>query len=237
MLKNILKIIVIFIFGMAGGIFADQIFWPYFVEKPLFFQYRLDKPPVYIAETKEIRITENIALQEAVLKVEKAVVGIRTQTTGGKTLDGSGLIVTSDGLMVTLNELLPAGSKFSFFVYGNAVPFKVLKREPEKNLALVKLEADNFKTVGFADLEKLRVGQRVFLVAKNPSFEGGMIVNEGIVKAFDENSIQTNIFEEARVAGSPLFDIEGRFLGLTKINKKGQVSVLLASKIRTFLGF
>ena len=115
MLNNVLKIIVIFVLGMAGGIFADQIFWPYFVERPLFYQYRLDNPPIYVAETKEITITENIALQEAVLKVEKAVVGVRTQTTTGRIIEGSGLIATSDGLMVTLAELVPAGSAFTFF--------------------------------------------------------------------------------------------------------------------------
>ena len=80
MLKNILTIIALFIIGMGGGIFADQIFWPYIVERPLFFAYRLDQAPVYVTERKEITIQENTALQDAVEKVEKAVVGIQTKT-------------------------------------------------------------------------------------------------------------------------------------------------------------
>lgn len=236
MLKNLLKIIVIFIFGMAGGIFADQIFWPYFVERPLFYQYDLDRPPVYVAETKEIVIRENVALQEVILKVEKAVVGVRTQAATGKALEGSGLIATSDGLLVTLAELVPAGSAFTFFVEGNPLSYQVLRRDLENNLALVKLEGANFSTAGFADLDKLRAGERVFLLGASHPLDGSKIVNEGIVKEFDENSVKTNISENQQLSGSPLFNIEGKVLGLITIDRQGRVSAVPISTIRTFLG-
>jgi len=113
MSKNILKIVAFFIIGTVGGIFADQILWPYFIEKPLFYQYRLEQSPVYVTERKEVTIQENTALKEAIEKVEKTVVGVRTQTKEEKILEGSGLIVTSDGLIVTLAELVPPGSLFS----------------------------------------------------------------------------------------------------------------------------
>ena len=109
-MKTLLKILAIFILGIFGGIFADQILWPYFVEKPLFYQYRLEKNPIYVTEKKEIRIQENTALTDAIEKVEKAVIGVRTKTGSGKFLAGSGLILTSDGLVVTLADLVPQGS-------------------------------------------------------------------------------------------------------------------------------
>jgi len=84
MLKNIFKILAIFIIGMVGGIFADQIFWPYFVERPLFYQYRLEQSPVYVTERKEVYIQENVVLKNAIEKVEKVVVGVRTETKAGK---------------------------------------------------------------------------------------------------------------------------------------------------------
>jgi len=236
MLKKIWKLVVIFIFGMAGGIFADQIFWPYFVERPLFYKYRLDKTPIYIAEKREIIIRENVALKEAIGRVNKAVVGVKTEMRSGKVLEGSGLIVTSDGLMVTLNELLPVGSKFNFFVESKALPFQVLRRDSQNNLVLVKLQGTNFSTVGFGDFEKLQIGERVFLLTKAPSLEEGL-VNEGIIKTFNGNYILTNIFEEGRALGSPLFDIEGKLLGLNTVNKKGQVIAIPLPKIRSFLGF
>lgn len=238
MVKNILKILAIFILGMVGGIFADQIFWPYFVERPLFYQYRLEKAPIYVTERKEVTVTENVALQNAVEKVEKAVIGVRTETKTKKILDGSGLILTSDGLVVTLADLVPYGSNFSFFVDGESVSFQILKRDSKENLALVKIEKTNLPTVGFANFEKLKLGERVFLVGTIFQKAGTKkIVNEGIVKNFDENLIETNISEEIFLQGSPLFNIKGELLGLNTIGKKGEVLAIPIPKIKQFARF
>jgi len=238
MLKNIFKIISIFFIGIFGGIFADQILWPYFIERPLFHQYRLEQSPVYVTERKEITIQENVALKNAIEKVEKVVVGVRTQTKTKKILEGSGLIITSDGLMVTLAELVPQGSTFNFFVDSRKANFQILKRDLEDNLALVKIEEANLPTVSFADLEKMKLGERVFLVGV--IFEKGepsKIANEGIVKTFGQDFIKTNIFEENILKGSPLFDIEGNILGLNTIDSGGEIITIPISIIKAFAGF
>jgi S1-C subfamily serine protease len=243
MVKNIFKIVAFFIIGMVGGIFADQIFWPYFVERPLFYQYRLEKNPVYVTEKKEVTIQENVALQNAVEKVEKVVIGVRTQTKTKEILEGSGLIVTSDGLMVTLAELVPQGSDFSFFVDGKKVSYQILKRDLKENLALVKIGESNLPTVSFANLEKMKLGERIFLIGvvfkKGPKLvevEPRQMVNEGIVKRFDEDFITTNISERTTLAGSPLFNIKGEVLGINTIDLEGKVITIPISKIKTFIG-
>ena len=237
MLKNIFKILAVFILGVGGGIFADQILWPYFVERPLFYQYRLEQSPIYLTERKEIIIQENTALKNAVEKVEKVVVGVRTETPGGEYIEGSGLVLTSDGLVVTLAELVPQGSDFSFFIGGEKVHFQILTRK--EGFSLIKIGKDNLPTVSFASPEKLKLGERVFLIGvifdeKNNPQE---IVNEGIVKFFDKNFIKTNIFEKQTLTGSPLFDIEGNLLGINTIDKEGKVIAIPISKIRQSLNF
>jgi len=238
MVKNVFKIIGVFILGIGGGIFADQILWPYFVEKPLFYQYRLEQSPVYLTERKEITIQENVALRNAIEKVEKTVIGVRTETQAKKIIEGSGLIITSDGLVVTLAELVPQGSNFSFFVEGQSANFQILKRDLKENLALVKIEKSNLPIVSFANLEKLKLGERVFLVGVIfEKEELSKIVNEGIIKSFSEDFIKTNIFENYLLKGSPLFNIEGEVLGLNTIDKEGKVIAIPISKIKTFAGF
>jgi len=237
-MKTLLKILGVFILGIFGGIFADQILWPYFIERPLFYQYRLEKNPIYLTERKEITIQENVALKNAIEKVEKTVIGVKTKTKAGKTLEGSGLIVTSDGLLVTLADLVPQGSNFSFFVDGEIASFQILKRDLKENLVLIKIEKTNLPTVSFFDFEKLKLGERVFLVGVVFEKTGPQkIVNEGIVKSFDEDKIETNISENENLSGSPLFDIEGNVLGLNKINSDGKVISIPVSKIKTFAGF
>jgi len=233
MSKNILKILTFFIIGIVGGIFADQILWPYFVERPLFYQYGLEQTPVNITEVKEIYIQENSALKNAIERAEKTVVMVISETGAGKISEGSGLVLTSDGLIITLAELVPLGSEFSFSIDGEEVPFQTLKRDSEKNLALIKVNKTRLSTVGFADLEKLKLGERIFLVGAASS---GFRANEGIVTSFDKDSIETNIFEENTLAGSPLFDIEARILGLNTVDKDGRIVAIPISVIRTFSG-
>lgn len=226
MKKKVLQVLAIFVVGILGGLFANQFIWPYFIERP-----------VYVTERKEIIIEENTALKNAVEKVEKTVVGIKT-TSKEKILNGSAMILTSDGLIVTLAELVPQGSEFLFFVEGKPSPYQILKRDLTNNLALIKLEQNNLPTVGFADLNKIKIGERIFLIGTIygvKEFTRG--VNEGVVSYFDENLILTNILERSTIAGSPLFNIKGEFLGLATIDYWGIVGIVPVDIIRTFAGF
>jgi S1-C subfamily serine protease len=238
-------IVGMFVVGMVGGIFADQIFWPYFIERPLFYQYRLEQSPVYVTEKKEIVVRENTALEMAAEKVKNTIIGVRTKTNTGEVLEGTGLIVTSDGLMVTLAELVPRGSNFYFYYDGSWLAYQILKRDLKNNLALVKIEKTGLSTVGFANPEEIKPGERVFLVGERfflsgttTSLSASIWVNEGIVSSFgDGELIQTNILEKDNMAGSPLFDIKGKVVGLAIINENGQVSAIPVSTIRQFAGF
>ena len=99
----------------------------------------------------------------------------------------------------------------------------------KENLALIKIDKNNLSTLSFADLEKIKLGERVFLA-------GVGAVNEGIIRSFNENLIETNIFEEGRLAGSPLFNIKGEVLGINTISNKGRVLTIPVSKVKTFIG-
>ena len=235
-LKNILKILAIFVIGMVGGIFADQILWPYFIERPLFYRYRLEQSPIYVTERKEIFIQENAALRDAVEKVQNMVVGVRSETKTGKIIEGSGLIVTADGLILALENSVPQGAETSILFDGKDMAGKVLQRKD--NLALLKIEAANLPTVAFADFGRIKLGERIFLLGV--VFEENIvnkIVNEGIIKIFDEKTIQTNIFEESSLQGSFLFNIEGQLVGVNTIDKTGKVSAISIKTIKGFLGF
>jgi len=234
-IKEIFKIIAIFIIGMVGGIFADQIFWPYFVERPLFYQYRLEKTPIYVTERKEVHIQENLALTDSIEKVKDSVVFVRSKSKAGKILEGSGLVLTSDGLILTLADLVPQNYEVKIFLEGKEFIPKVLQRK--NDLALLKIEEKNLKTISFVEFEKIKLGERVFLlgvVSENNLQK--MVVNEGIIKTFDENLIQTNIVEDKNLQGSSLFNIEGQLMGLNQIDKTGVVSAISTKIIRESFG-
>jgi S1-C subfamily serine protease len=253
MLKTILKILLIFLFGVGGGVWAQASLLPYLAGYPFFqsmdFIENWGEREVTVNPTHRITVQENTALTDAAEKVEKTVVGVRTETTDGKTLEGSGLVVTSDGLIVTLADLVPQGSKFYFYVDGQWPSYQILKRDLENNLALVKLGKSGLRTAGFADLSRMKIGERVFLL--NMVFgEIGtaatgtdsllpvpiLNINEGIISFLSEGRVLTNIFEPG-AGGSPLFNIGGEVAGLSMVDKNGRVSVVPVSVVRNFVGF
>ena len=241
MLKNILKIIAIFIIGIVGGIFADQILWPYFIERPLFYKYRLEQAPTYVTEEKNFYIEENTALTDAIGKVKNIVAGIRATTKSGKITEGSGVIVTNDGLILSLDSLIPQGAEVNVFLDSKKLTSKVLQRK--NGLVLLKVEESNLSPAAFADFGNIKLGERVFLlgvILSKPTVptqdQTSNIVNEGIIKNFDEKNIQTNISEKG-VEGSPLFDIQGQLVGLNAIDKNGKVVAISIKTIKEFLGF
>ncbi len=238
MLKIIKNIVLAFIFGIAGGIFADQILWPYFIERPLFYKYRLEQQPVYVTEKNEITIQENTALKDAIEKSEKYLVAIKTTLKSGKFMISSGVIVSSDGLVVALSEAIPQGGVFSFYINNQEVEGQVLKRDALNDLALIKIKGENLGVAGFADFNGLKLGERVFLLGN--LLEKNIFsktASEGMVKSFNQEYIKTNISEDKNLTGSPLFNIKGELLGLNIIDSSGNVSSIPVAKIKTFLGF
>lgn len=247
MRKIFLKIFFILILGALGGVIFQAFLLPYLAAIPYFQKFQfikiLTEREVKTFPKETVIVQENIALQNAIEKVEKVAIGVKSQPKKGKALEGSGLILTRDGLMITLASLVPQGADFNFFWEGEKIPYQILKRDLKTNLALVKLNKTNLPTAGFSSLEKIKQGQRIFLIGisfKKPTVQGEeitkKIVNEGIIQSFDEDSIETNIFEKNTLAGSPLFDIEGNVLGLNTIDQEGKVITTPIKKIKEFAG-
>ena len=238
MIKRIIKIISIFAIGMVGGIFSSQIIMSRLLDMNYNNLLKTVAGPIYFTEKKEITVQENTALQDSIDKVKESIIGVRTKTKEGKIIYGSGFILTQDGLVITLSSLIPKGQDFAFFVGDKAQDYQILKRDSNNNLALIKIGKEGLEPCAFADLDKLKIGQRVFLLGavfgKNDILQQA---NQGIVKIFSQDKIETNIFEDNNSAGSALFNIDGELLGLNTINEEGRVIAIPVNVIRTFAGF
>jgi len=252
MLKTILKVLAVFLLGASGGVWAQTSLLPYLAEMPFFQNFisldYLGERQVTVNPTQTITVQENTALTQAVEKVDKTIVGVRTIIPNGKILEGSGLVITSDGLIVTLANLVPQGSKFYFYVDGQWPSYQILKRDLENNLALVKLGEGGLSTAGFADLNKIKIGERVLLLEME--FEEmraatgtdmflpipSIAVNEGIISSNSGISVKTNI-QGIKANGCPLFNIAGEIIGLNQVDENGRVSAIPISVVRSFAGF
>ncbi|MDA1337405.1 MAG: serine protease [bacterium] len=236
--KQILIFLLLFLIGAGGGLWAQAFLLPSLSANTSFASWQFLKDwnarIQVIAPVEQIFVRENEAIEKTINIVQDTVVAIKSS--GARA--GSGLVYTLDGLIVTLSSLVPAGFKVTVHSEGkDPLPAQILKRDVANNLALLKIEDTGLKTTGFIENGGVNLGERVILLAKViEDKKSTVIVNTGVIKRIKENALVTSIVEKENVDGSPVFDIEGRVVGLVDADLQGNIFVIPSSTLRTFLG-
>lgn len=233
MIKKLIKLVLLLIVMVSAGALGGVIAFNQCAGLFSLYQYSGMMP---MAEEKtEVVIQENKALKNTIAKVKGAVIEIRVADAKNNITQGSGIILASDGIAAAVYDFYPPGAKAEVFHGGEKIGFEVLKRDKDADAVILKLNAADLPTMGFYHAEDLMLGERVFLAGARG---GGndFFVNEGIVRDFAENKITTSIYESAVAAGAPVFDIEGKILGIAEIAKNGQTSIIPVWKLKEIGG-
>lgn len=241
-MKKTLIIFLILLIGGLGGILADQFLLPYLATLPLFsgveFIQQAADGTTIVNPKEEIIITENTALEKTIDKIAPCIVAIRSYQGQVLLEEGTGFLITSDGLLITASDLIPVGAN-RYLVYRNGgfLPAQIVKRDLAHNLVLLKIEENNLPVVSLADLENLRLGQRIVLVGGELIEESvNKFVNLGIIRSISRGKLEINLEEENSLAnGSPSINIQGQVIGLNLIDSRGLIKIVPVSKIKEFV--
>ncbi len=143
---------------------------------------------------------------------------------------GSGVIVSNDGYVVTNNHVVENANEIEVVMQNNkSYKAKVIGRDPDTDIALLKLDGDNFPTIQFANSDSVLVGEWVLAVG-NP-FNLASTVTAGIVSAKGRNlnmigdghektntAIESFIQTDAAVnpgnSGGALVNVSGQLVGI-----------------------
>jgi serine protease DegQ len=135
---------------------------------------------------------------------------------------GSGVIVSEQGLILTNDHVVASADEIEVALAdGRKLSAKVVGTDPDTDLAVLKVEAENLPAITFAANEKLSVGD-VVLAIGNP-FGVGQTVTQGIVSALGRNHLGINTYEnfiqtDASInpgnSGGALIDAEGNLVGV-----------------------
>jgi len=135
---------------------------------------------------------------------------------------GSGVIVSEQGLILTNNHVIAAADEIEIALSdGRKMSARVVGTDPDTDLALIKVDAENLPAITFSSADKLSVGD-VVLAIGNP-FGVGQTVTQGIVSALGRNHLGINIFEnfiqtDASInpgnSGGALIDTNGNLVGI-----------------------
>jgi serine protease Do len=140
------------------------------------------------------------------------------QTTQGA---GSGFFISQDGFIVTNNHVVADATEIKVKMSdGRELPARLIGRDPGTDLAVIKVEGNDFKYVSFEETAEPRVGDWVIAIG-NPFGLGGT-ATAGIVSAkardIDPSGYNDYIQIDAAInrgnSGGPTFDIHGRVIGV-----------------------
>jgi Do/DeqQ family serine protease len=152
---------------------------------------------------------------------------------------GSGVIISTDGFIVTNNHVVADADQIEITLHDRRLlNAKIIGLDPNTDVALIKVDAENLPTLAFADSDKLRVGEWVVAVG-NP-FNLASTVTAGIISAIGrsinilegkapiESFIQTDAVVNPGNSGGALVNTNGDLIG---------INTAIASPTGVFAGY
>jgi serine protease Do len=172
-------------------------------------------------------------------QVQRSLVVLRN----GRRGYGAGFIWRSDGLIVTNNHVVGKARTLAVTSDGNEYPPKILARDPQIDLALLKIEADDLPAAVIGDSRLLQVGEIVMAVG-HPWGQPGA-VTAGCISALGKAQTSGKrrgelvsvdiIRSDVRLApgnsGGPLVDARGSVVGINTMLVGGDQGIALPSHV------
>ena len=175
---------------------------------------------VNVFTSKEVKVPRNPLLNDPVLRrFFGDQLGSDTQRSSSL---GSGVIVSSGGYILTNHHVVNAADEIEVGTPdGKKLLAKVVGSDPDSDIAVLRVEAQNLPAITFGSSENLRVGDIVLAIG-NP-LGIGQTVTSGIVSGLGRSGLGINTFEnfiqtDAAInqgnSGGALLDSRGNLVGI-----------------------
>lgn len=176
---------------------------------------------VNISTSTNVRIQENPLMNDPVFRHFFGIPNNPRQQERNSL--GSGVIIDKEeGYVLTNNHVIDKADKITVTLSdGRQLNAKLLGTDPEADVAVIQIPADNLTALRIADSSQLKVGD--FVVAIGNPFGLGQTVTSGIVSALGrsglgiegyEDFIQTDASINPGNSGGALVNLRGEFVGM-----------------------
>lgn len=180
----------------------------------------------------------------------------KTPSTSTATASGSGIIISNDGYILTNNHVVSSSSSTTYYDISEATSVKVklqnddkeyeakiIGKDSQTDLAVLKIEASNLTPAEFADSDSIKVGE--FAMAVGNPLDLGTTITCGVISAVsrevsdsDGNKytcIQTDAAINSGNSGGALVNSEGKVIGINtmKVSSTGVEGIGFAIPINS----
>ena len=140
---------------------------------------------------------------------------------------GSGVVISVNGLIVTNNHVIDGAEEITVrFTDKRVMNASVIGTDEDTDVALIKVEGDNYLYASLGDSDELEVGQWVLTIGTPFNEQLSSTVTAGIISALGrknllsgseykiENFIQTDAAINPGNSGGPLINLYGEVIGI-----------------------
>jgi S1-C subfamily serine protease len=176
------------------------------------------------APSPDSATTPESPVEDVIARAKPAVVRLK-----GLSKSGSGFFVTETGVIATNAHLARGeGSLLAILPGGQQLTANTIHVDTDRDIALVKVEGDEFPYLSLASAGNVRQGETVIAIG-NPGDAMPFAVTKGIVSAVGKFSaagpgiwIQTDANINPGKSGGPLLNARGQVIGINtlKLEKK-----------------
>lgn len=177
--------------------------------------------------------------QEVAEKASESVVEITTETVVTSQFmqqyvsqgAGSGVIISDDGYIITNNHVISGANNIKVTLKnGKSYTAKLIGKDSQIDVALLKIDEKNLKPVTFGESKNLKVGETAIAIG-NPLGQLGGTVTNGIISALDREItidgetmtlLQTNAAINPGNSGGGLFNANAELVGLVVAKSSGE---------------
>ncbi|RKG39264.1 Do family serine endopeptidase [Acinetobacter rongchengensis] len=138
-----------------------------------------------------------------------------------KTAYGSAFFISKDGYLLTNHHVVEDASKVTIMLNDRReIDAKVVGSDERTDVALLKVEGNNYPSLSIGNVDQLKVGQPVLAIGSPFGFDYS--ASAGIVSAKSRNMmgetsvpfIQTDVALNPGNSGGPLFNQQGQVVGV-----------------------
>lgn len=199
-----------------------------------------------VIHTKDIPESADAKTAEQIYQeIAPSIVGVITYNPSAglissATGQGSGIIISQDGYVVTNAHVIGNSNKYSVTVVTNDQkehPAKVIGFDTRTDLAVLKVEASDFKAAEFGNSDQLSVGASVLAIGNPGGLEFYNSLTRGVISALNRSlaSVSSNAHTTVKYIQTDAAINPGNSGGAL-LNMYGQVIGINSSKVSDYEG-
>src|SRR2546428_13566910 len=157
---------------------------------------------------------------------------------------GSGVLLDAQGHVLTTHHVIDGASKVIVtFADGRVLSGSVVGGDDETDVAVIKVDGQDFHAAEFADSDQLKVGQPVLAIGNPLGLPGGPTVTSGVISSLRRNLsfgpgdglpvIQTDAAVNPGNSGGALLGLSGRVVAINtpSITHSGGLGVAISVNV------